>query len=200
MREDGQRVCSILGKTPGADRILLYDDMEGVLKWGFIEGFTLQSCAKRDLSAYAGNYGLSVGGIVVVPDGWAWGYAGRYFPCCGLGVVCTSCIFRSRGVNTTKGFRLYVRFVFGGYRYDGFIQYDFGAADPCWHQVELVMNLFTGKYGKCSIDGQDLGMTGLGLVKLPDVGGDRAAVLVGAASDVARMRYIDCDLVLVRTI
>lgn len=80
MREDGQRICFTLGKTPGAERILLWDDLEGIWKWGNIGDYFSGSPIQTGLAAYDGDYGLQLLYRGDLPDHYMWGGAARYVP------------------------------------------------------------------------------------------------------------------------
>jgi hypothetical protein len=200
MREDGLERGFILGKTPGAERILLYDDMEGLLKWGAIEGAVCLSLARDSIAAYGGNYGIRFGSRCVVPNGPCWGWVGRYFPASPCKRFEVVALFRRPYVGASDHWGVSV------YVYDGvhkfFVEvygpYDFLGLG--WHQIIVRFDLHSEVITYCRLDGEVQYWEGQPVYKVVDTSPVRAFIFLRTGTADTRIRSMYWDDVLVRAV
>lgn len=198
--EYGPEVARLTCCLPGYGRVLLYDDMEGVLKWAAVEGLADGSAAKRTDAAYEGSYGIRIAAYREVPNGWAWQYSGRSVGLRGHKHVRAGVVFRSVGGLVAKGFRWLVRYYDATYRWTGSVEYVFQADDRGWHHLALEVDFHKGVYVGGWIDGVDLGLGGNALSKVVNAGPEVLYVIAGVGSDQVRGLFANFELVLVEEV
>lgn len=185
---------------PGYGRILLYDDMEGVLKWGRVDRENDGKAQRGGVAAYQGDWGIRISAKVARPNGWAWGYVGRSVGLRGHKHVRASVVFKGRSFLGAVGMRLWVRYYDGTYRWTGSHEYVFQAGDVGWHCLSLDLDFAQGVYVEGWLDGTDLGLDGGAIASRGDSGPEVMYVIVGVASDITVDRYLHFDLVLVQEV
>lgn len=201
MREDGHWVVNVLGKLPGKGGILLYDDMEGVLKWERVDGLTPASVWRRNLAAYQGDYGISLNTSIRFLDGWGWAYAGRSLGLRGYKRLQVVVVFRRRLASPSPGWRIFFRQYGSTVSYWASFSGTFGVGDDSWHQLQAVCDFETGKYGPCYLDGAGLGKEGLAIPTYPIIKPEVTLVILGCSAEIPRViRGVDYGLVLVRDV
>lgn len=198
--EYGPETCLVQGEVKPLGQVLLYDDMEGVLKWERVDSLNDGEPALYTQHAYQGTYGVRIWASVDEPNGWNWGYAGRSVGMQGHKRVRASLVFRSPWLGVAEGMRLWVRYYDGRYRWQGSYQYNFGATDRVWHGLSLEVDFEKGVYGQGLLDGVDLGITGNTLARVLRIEPTVLYVIVGVGSDSFRPKEIGFDLVLVQEV
>lgn len=199
-QEYGPETCLIQGEVACSGTVLLYDDMEGVLKWAQVDGLENGNAWPRNDAAYQGDFGIRIASYRTVPNGWAWQYSGRSVGLRGHKRVKVSLVFRSFGGIIAKGFRLWVRYYDGTYRWTGSYEYVFQADDRGWHGLCLGMDFSQGVYVDCWLDGKDLGIAGNMLSKVLNGSPEVMYVIAGVGSNVLRGMFANFDLVLVQEV
>lgn len=198
--EYGPETCLIQGEVKPLGHVLLYDDMEGVVKWGTVDRLTGGKPQRRGDAAYQGRWGIRISARVVRPNGWAWTYAGRSVGLRGHKHVRASLVFKGRAFLGAKGCRLWLRYYDGTYRWTGSYEYVFQAGDAHWHCLSLEMDFHKGVYVGGWLDGKDLGISGNTLSRYTTGSPEVLYVIVGVADDLGFTSYLHFDLVLVQEV
>lgn len=198
--EYGPEVARLTCCLPGYGRVLLYDDMEGVLKWEKVDRLNWGLGVKSPHAAYQGTYGVQISSWVDEPNGWVWRYGGRSVGLRGHKHVKVSVVFRAPAGIGGKGFRLWVRYYDGTYRWTGSHEYLFQDADSGWHCLSLEVDFHKGVYVGGWCDGVDLGLGGSALSRWPNASPEVLYVIVGVACDIGRPKVAYFDLVLVEEV
>lgn len=199
-KEYGPEVASLPCYLAPFGRVLLYDDMEGVVKWGAVENLSDGFEGRRNDAAYQGNYGIRLGAYQFFPNGYAWQYVGRSIGLRSHKHVRASVVFRSFGGIIAKGFRLYVRYYDGTYRWQGSYTYSFLADDRGWHCLSLEVDFSTGLYVDGWLDGISLGVSGDSLTRATNNNPEVLYMIVGVGSNQRRGLFANFDLVLVQEV
>lgn len=199
-QEYGPQLSSPTCYVPGYGRVLLYDDVEGVLKWARVDVLEDGFAARRNDAAYQGDYGIRIAAYQASPNGWAWEYSGRSVGLRGHKHVRASVVFRSSGGIVAKGFRLWVRYYDGTYRWQGSHEYVFLTNDRGWHCLSLEMDFQRGVYVDGWLDGKDLGISGNVLSKVLNGSPEVLYVIMGVGSNQRRGLFANFDLVLVQEV
>lgn len=176
MREDGQRTCFVLGKTPGSQRILLWDPMEGVFKWTIIGARHRPAVYKTGTFAYNGNHSLRLWSGAVTPDGDVESTCYRSFPIGTCPKIRFECVWHRGttgaiagfgfywynwvdGVETRAGIRwaLHSPYIWyineaGGWTY--VVETAQILAEGAWHRWAWEVDLHTQRYGVVELDGK----------------------------------------------
>lgn len=219
-KEDGQRTCSMLGKTPGASRIVVFDDFEDRLKWKGDGLLPMGIISKSQTHVYNGNWALKVGREVWAPNGMVWrdyyrlitGCAenvfliqGRvYFPTVG-GVRGVGIGFwrRSAGVDRRWGVRVHC--ATGRMEYftdEGTWEYRLGGAwamgRDCWHLFGMVLDVRDQDYGELVCNGESQSMADLKGFESASESGDKCSVRVWVGQSAGGTVYGWFDDVVVR--
>lgn len=198
--EYGPEKTAVWGYVSPLSRLLLYDDLEGLLKWTAVSGLMDALPVKDNLAAYQGDYGCRISSILLVPNGLSWGYAGREFQYRLSKVIRISVRFRSHIVQV-EGFRIRVYLYWEGYKYRAQMEYLFGVNDRYWHEMIMTLDMLNGAYGPCRVDSTETFHEGNPIFKGVNPGGETGALLtlaVGTYS--ARRKYAYFDLVLVEEV
>lgn len=108
MREDGLRTCFTLGKLTTKGGVLLYDDMEGVLKWESSSLWSPAGVMRASAHAYHGNYGIGVSKSRRT-NGSEWFHVARTFVRRAVtGFFEVSALYRLSAGSPTSGYRLLI--------------------------------------------------------------------------------------------
>jgi len=198
MREDGQRTGSILGKVPPYGRVLLWDDMEGVLKWGKPPELPSAFPAKDTRKVYSGNHCLRTEARQEAPNGWAWQWAGRQFPFRLHKKIEFWILFSRYTLNPSPGWRIRVTVYEGYVRYSAELKGSFAPDDYGWHQAILGVDMDKKVYNKRMLDGVSQGWEGMPILGNLNPLSDQAWCIVGSAAPlrIPHYCYWDCALVL----
>jgi hypothetical protein len=192
MREDGQRIVNILGRTPGAERILLWDDFEGLLKWTSVPGWGSPRIAKSATGAFDGSWGLQLLVRRTVFDGYMYIGAGRSFPMVRDGILRTEAVMMLPEVGGQDGFGIGVDWYDGEKRYLARIAYEklgnyfmwtnagcswvdtglplLPRAAGSWHRLWIEIDLVRKEYVNVGIDGDTVQLSGNKICAFADAG------------------------------
>jgi len=175
VREDGQRTCWVLGQTPGLERILLYDDMEGLVKWTADGLIPIGGIVRDTAFVFGGNYSLRLRNVGPPPDGLGWWYVYRTFAGVSVGVL--ECVgrFKLDPLALAFGYGIVLAFYRGGIRTEYGWRYNYATqvleyidpvsgqwfgwaagiwlAPEAWHEVVLRADVGRGRMGVCGVDG-----------------------------------------------
>ena len=182
----------MLGKTPGPERVLLWDDLEGLFKWTTVPGWGVPRRSKSSSAAFGGSWGLELLVRRRVPDGFQYVGAGRTFPLVRDAVVRFESVMMCPGVNGQDGFGIAVQWYDGTNKYDVRVAYegitdyfmwfrpgctwgDSGLRrDPrakgAWHRVWMEIDLVRKEYKNVGIDGDVVQLDGNKICAVPDAG------------------------------
>lgn len=174
MREDGQRTVFTLGKTPGQERILVYDDMEGVLKWKTDGIVPIGISGKSQTHVYNGNWAYRIGREIYKPNGAIWRSYYRWIARGESDRVKASGLFRKGGVPSAFGYGIELTVVRSGvrrqwgFRYRGatgalYYYNSLGwwwtlwpllapGSDDAWHQLGFTVDLESSRYDLLLVD------------------------------------------------
>lgn len=222
MREDGQGTGFILGKTPGSQRILLYDDFEGLFKWGCVDGWSCPARKGRVARPFGGAWGSYVQNRRTTTDGWVNLYLGRSFPLAPVSRLRCEAVFLPRSTDQpdafglvlawydgakrcTAGFRLAYHGVQPEIRVSGNYWNPFGGtggelAADAWHHLFLEIDLFRGEYVKAGYDAEVFDLSGVKFYEWPDGSALRANVMFHMGQLAVGIQSVTIDNVLVRTV
>lgn len=222
MREDGQRTCFTLGKTPGAERVLLWDDLEGLFKWGRVSGWGLPRLSKSATGAFDGSWGLQVLGVRRFPDGILYHGAGRSFPMVRDGILRAEAVAMIPSVGGIDGCGVALQWYDGTKKYEVrvafetisnyFMWWDSGChwadtglsllprADDAWHRVWMEIDLVRKEYVNVGIDADTVQLDGNKICAVADAGSVVATVILFVVDGAAGTRPGYFDDVLVRTV
>lgn len=203
MRENGQRTCFILGKTPGAERVLLWDDLEGLLKWTSSAGWGSPRVSKASLAAFGGSWGLQVLNRRTIPDGFVYPGAGRRFPMVRDGILRAESVMMTPSVGGQDGFGIALQWYDGTNRYDVRVAYEsitdpfmyWGSggywedtglaklprAEDVWHRVWMEIDLVRKEYVNVGIDADTVQLDGVKIYSTADAGPVVASVILFVA-------------------
>lgn len=87
MRESDGRNCAPGYSALGNGKVLLQDDMEGLLKWGNIPGWPTVTAVKWGTQVYGGSSCLRIFANRDFPNGPVFGYTGRVIPSFSSGII-----------------------------------------------------------------------------------------------------------------
>lgn len=222
MREDGQRTCFTLGKTPGAERVLLWDDLEGSLKWGRVPGWGRPRSAKLGAAAFGGDYGLRMTDRRGIPNGPQFSGTGRIFPMVRDGILRVECVASVPVVLGLLGFGIAVEWTDGSKRYDVRVFYDdesfyfawYGPrcgwvdtglpwirrAPGAWHRLWMEIDLVRKEFVNVGIDADTVQLDGAKICAVADAGPVVATVILFCMTIYTEVRSVHFDDVLVRTV
>lgn len=222
MREDGRRTCFTLGKTPGAGRILLWDDLEGLFKWTTVPGWGTPRLSKSPSAAFGGSWGLVVLHRRTVPDGYQYIGAGRTFPMVRDGILRAESVMMVPSVAGQAGFGIAVDWYDGTKKYRAavafdtesnyFMWYDSGCgwadtglarlprAKDVWHRVWMEIDLVRKEHVNVGIDADTVQLDGNKICAVADAGPVVAYVILFAVVFHTGARASYFDDVLVRTV
>lgn len=222
MREDGRRTCFILGKTPGAQRILLWDDLEGLFKWHAIAGWGSQARYRTQEAAFGGTYGMRLYAKRVVADGYSYQGAARSFPMVKDGILRAELVAMAPVAWPFDGFGIAVKWWDGVKRYevravyesvgDYFMWYDESCqwadtglaklprAKGAWHRLWLEIDLVRKEYVNVGIDADTVQLDGNKICSVGDAGPVVAYVVCVAVVYYTGDKNAYFDDVLVRTV
>ena len=192
MREDGQRTCFTLGKTPGAERILLWDDLEGLLKWHTLTGWGLPARYKIGAAAFDGNYGMRLYAKRAIADGYQYLGAARSFPMVRDGILRAELVAMVPLASSFDGFGIALQWWDGVKKYDVRAIYEstnnyfmwfkgnctladtglalLARAKGVWHRLWLEIDLARKEYVSVGIDGDTVQLDGNKICAVPDAG------------------------------
>lgn len=219
MREDGRRTGYILGKTPGAERILLFDDFESLLKWSVIAGVHRPRVTKDTSVAFNGNACARFFSGSITPNGVLESVAYRdlYVVGAGHGRYRVELVFRNLGMPWSFGFG-FLKWVDGVERAlavrhaSAYFEWEYLGADGAyyflagsgsnyavggWHRIAFEFEWDPSEYVLLEVDGDIFGMTGVEYYQyasaLPTLGqGVRLSMQIAGAG---HSMYVDDVLV-----
>lgn len=222
MREDGQRTCFVLGQTPGAGRILLWDDFESLFKWGSLTGFPTPPRKDQYAFPFDGNWAMRLQIRRVFPDGYIWYGVGRSCVFGGNPIVSIEGVFYVPVSYPLPGFGFYCEFICGrkayrwGFQVDGvwglldyyastggWVRLGTGTqvvAWGSWHRLSLVADTANLEYVSMVLDGESYSMGGIGMYNRGTVGADKLEVGVLCATLLTGPCNLYVDDVLVRCV
>lgn len=183
MREDGQRTCFILGKTPGLGRILLYDDFEDIFKWKVGLARHRPGVAKSQVKVFNGNYALQFYPGSTPIDGPVQSYASRDFYVVPEGLLQLEILhyrptplaawsigfgfsrfkngIRSLATVRWAGGVPYWRYLDDGGNWVKINGSDQILAGGAWHRFYMTLDLVRGEYVNFGSDGMVMSLSGL---------------------------------------
>lgn len=222
MREDGQRICFTLGKTPGAQRILLWDDLEGLFKWTTVSGWGAPRRSKSATGAFDGSWGLQVLHRRTVLDGYQYIGVGRSFPIVRDGILRAESVMMLPSVAGQDGFGIAVQWYDGVKKYDVRVAYEtlgnyfmwwdpacrwadtglarLPRADGAWHRLWMEIDLVRKEYVNVGIDADTVQLDGNKICSAADAGPVVAYVILFVVVFYGGTRSGYFDDVLVRTV
>lgn len=183
MREDGLERGFILGKTPGAERILLYDDFEGLLKWKSFGEPAGYSVTKNPFQAYNGNVSMQLQTRVrgALPGDYVHAY--RFIPSFGKTVHKLEVIWNPAGASRCRRVGFEFLFLMGGVTYEFGVVYEVetlkwryftgwgfwvdvpgggqSLLEGSWHRLSVLFDARALKYGNLYSDGDLIPASGL---------------------------------------
>jgi hypothetical protein len=86
VRETDPGRIHVIGAAENHGQRIMYDDMEGVLKWGSIIGWPSVAIRKMGAVVYGGNFAIQLYSLRDIPNGVIFGYMGRRIPGPRLGI------------------------------------------------------------------------------------------------------------------
>lgn len=204
MREDGQRTCSRIMELRNFGGVVVYDDFEGIVKFGDVGSYTGGVELRQTTDAYGGDACLQVSGRGAFPDYWQWYYSARSL---GFG---SHCAYFVEGVVKIPGAfgAVGVRVVFDlqeaatnprcGIEWNAeegkFYYWDSGAfwveaasgsaglAVDAWHRFAMGVDFERGIYLGARFDNVDFDIMGEGIPVWASGGPERFVLALGVAS------------------
>lgn len=222
MREDGQRTGNVQGKC-GQGSILLYEDFEGVGKWGSVAGWGgIGRYAYSGDAAYDKDKGLAISLRVIVPDGPTKCFMGRSFGYRTWQRMRVEFCFRGDPARPVHWFYMALEVIRKRVKYTAGVLTDtltgvWGLADgtdswvllpevtkklerSAWHRWALEVDFAGGSYISLEADGDVYDLSGKSIGARGVFVADVAWVLVGFGTQEALTHNGHVDCVLVREI
>jgi len=222
MREDGQRTGNILGKTPAAGRVLLYDGLEGSLNWKNVGIAPVGILSRSQTHVYTGDWALKAGCENFRPNGTVFRQFYRSCVVSEIQELVVSCRFVYPGVAIAQGFAVGFYWTHDGdrgywwFRYDGQSGWfyclndhgvwelidvrKFAVSGDAWHEIGLVVNFGSLFYDRFFCDGICLDGSLIKRYRASLFAPDDASVRIQVGNYSGGTLYSWIDDVLVRTI
>lgn len=221
-REDGARTGYIIGRVANLGGILLYDDMEGLIKWENVPGWTASRMNFIGAAAYEGNFGMWQQCRLAVPNGISKAYKGRSFGRSKHKAWSVESLFRGSDVNSCHWFCMAIEWVVGGYRYvagvsvncingvisladdqggwRGWAYAGFKPSETAWHRWRMEVDLERGLYRRVELDGAVFDLSGESIFREETAEPEIAWVIIGVGTIRFGLANGYCDCVLVEEV
>lgn len=199
--EYGAETCLVQGEVAPSGTVLLYDDMEGRLKWQAATGWPAGRRYRIGEGAYQGNYGLRLIDRVVVPNGPGLNFAGRGFGPRSFRSWKLECAWRGSPGSEAGYYFWVLEGIHGGKLWTAGVAWDSYYGNwylangtyswyplsgftvdldkSSWHRLSLQVNLARAEYRELQVDGAAVDLRGNNIGETADAGGGYAKVILG---------------------
>lgn len=222
MREDGQRTGFVLGKTPGHERIILWDDFEDLKKWGSVPGYFAPQSIQTGAWAYDGSKALRFIHYRDIPNAMWNVYGGRSVFMVPHGRFRYEALFKTEVAFDVQAFGLFLHVWDGtylrkcGFRWGGSVSWfmywhernRWGSSgmpykllvDGAWHHLWMVVDFVKSEYVEVGCNGRTYDMTGVKMYKGAGSGGVAAYAMLHLGQMATGFVILNFDNVLLRAV